>query len=257
MIRFILLGTAFAAGALAGEWACFQPLAHRLAGRIFHRGELVALVHDSGIFRVDLDHARAAWQYRHGDDGVQVSDRELLEELTAGIALRRQTHRAQSVAKEFAALRGQFAERFPGALARDGLSEGPLRRMLADTISEADAIDNEISARIRVPDREVETFYREHSADFVVPLRLRVRHVFLAAPAGYPPEVFAEKKAAVAWAQAQLDGGRISPRLPPSYRKMMRQNPVVAISECFPVIGLRLNFLRLWQNFRCMPHRPW
>ncbi|MDQ2869007.1 MAG: peptidylprolyl isomerase [Verrucomicrobiota bacterium] len=201
MSRFAIRLIALLAGGVAGNFAASWPVVHRWAGALFHRGELVALVHGTGVFQSDIENARAAAEYRGAEDG------DVARLVIAQAVLRERVKIAPNVDREFAAMRGEFAEKFESALANDGLTDGSLRRMLADTTSEADAAENAIAHDLSVSDAEVADFYHAHANEFLAPLRLHVRHIFFAAPTGYPAEVFAAKRAALADAQKRLARG--------------------------------------------------
>ena len=81
---------ALAVGMVAGSWIVRYPAVHRLAGRIFQRGELLALVGQRGIFEADVKARAQQKQYcsgmtdKHLDQTGKIA---LLDEIIATEAL--------------------------------------------------------------------------------------------------------------------------------------------------------------------------
>ena len=187
---------ALVVGMVAGSWIVRYPTVHRLGGRIFQRGELVALVGQRGIFDADLKARVQQKQYCSGmtDEPFDPTDKmALLDEVIAREALRMVSGKLDdsAVAGEVADLEHQFADKrqFRAALSRSGISRSQLGRLLAETIGGERSIEKQIAPRLPVSDAEVQQYFEEHEAQFTQPLRIRVRHIFLAAPEGSAPEV--------------------------------------------------------------------
>lgn len=187
---------ALVVGMVAGSWIVRYPTVHRLAGRIFQCGELLALVGQRGIFDADVKARVQQKQYCSGitDEPFDPTDKmALLDEVVAREALRMVSGKLDdsAVAGEVADLEHQFADKrqFRAALSRSGVSQSQLGRLLAETIGGERSIEKQIAPRLAVSDAEVQQYFQEHEAQFIQPLRIRVRHIFLAAPEGSPPEV--------------------------------------------------------------------
>ncbi len=182
-------------GTGAGSWIVRYPAIHRLTGRIFHRGDLVALVERRGIFEADIVALAQQKQYCSGTTGEldPATKIALRDELIANEALATAAGKSpdSDVAGEVAVLKNQFGDdtQFHAALQRSGIADWQLRRLLAETIGGERWIENQIASRVGVFDPEVQQYFQDHEAQFTQPVRIRVRHIFLAAPEGSPTEL--------------------------------------------------------------------
>ena len=95
------------------------------------------------------------------------------------------------VAGEVADLEHQFSDerQFRAALGRSDVSQSELGRLVAETIRGERWIEKQIAPRLAVSDAEVRQYFQQHEAQFTQPLRIRARHIFLAAPEGSAPDV--------------------------------------------------------------------
>ena len=187
---------AFVLGIVAGSWIVRYPAIHRVAGRVFQRGELVALVGQRGIFEADLQARAQQKQYCSGTTGKPLDPAEkisLRDEVIAMEALRTAARKFgdSNVAGEVADLEYQFGDKrqFRAALRRSGVSQSQLGRFVAETIGGERWIETQIALRLAVSDTEVQQYFQQHEDQFTQPLRIRARHIFLAAPEGSAPEI--------------------------------------------------------------------
>ena len=192
----VLTLVAFVLGIVAGNWIVRYSAVHRLAGRIFQRGELVALVGQRGIFETDVQARAQQKQYCCGMTGKPLDPAEkiaLLDEVIATEALRVIARKLgdSDVAGEVANLEHQFGDerQFRAALHRSGVSQSKLSRLVAQTIGGERWIEKQIAPRLAVSDAEVQQYFQQHEDQFTQPLRIRVRHIFLTAPEASAPEV--------------------------------------------------------------------
>ncbi|HET7227585.1 MAG TPA: peptidylprolyl isomerase [Chthoniobacterales bacterium] len=192
----ILALIALAIGMMAGSLIVRYPALHRVAGRIFQRGELLALVGQRGIFEADVQARAQQKQYCSGmtDELLDPAGKgALLDEVIAMEALRMVAGKldGSDVAGEVAALKHQFADeaQFRAALRRSGVFQWQLGRLVGETIAGERWIENQIAPQLAVSDAEVQQDFQQHEADFTQPLRIRARHIFLAAPEGSAPEI--------------------------------------------------------------------
>jgi parvulin-like peptidyl-prolyl isomerase len=199
-----------------GELIARVPAAHEAAGRVFGRGHLIALVDGNGIFEADLKVSRAQENSAAKTRLNIFSDKEktaLRDELIADWALRIESKkfgpRAVGINRELSALHSQFADsaHFGTALRRSGVSEGSLKQMSASTIRGEEWIQDQIAARLGVSREEAEKYFEHHQAEFANPLRIRARHIFLAAAQGSPPELIEAKRRAMRDLIARLSHG--------------------------------------------------
>jgi PPIC-type PPIASE domain len=189
-----------AAGAVTGDWLVRLPAVHQAAGRIFQRGQLVALVRQSGVFEADLAARLREKQFCAGKEDSDEAERVALrEELIASEAVPTNAVATRDSDPTLVALRNQFADdrQFRAALQRSGVSQRTLRRALAETIRGEDWIESQIGSQVAVSDAEVQKYFEQHQAEFMQPTRIRVRHIFLAAPEGSAPELMQAKQLAI------------------------------------------------------------
>jgi Parvulin-like peptidyl-prolyl isomerase len=197
MKNALLALIAIGAGALASYWLARLPVVHEVAGQIFQRGKLIALVRQRGVFEADLGARLREKQFcagREDSDGVA-----LREELIAGEALPTNAVTTNESERALVTLRNQFADdrQFRVALQRSGVSQRTLRRALAEAIRGEAWIENQIAAQVAVSDTEIQNYFEQHQAEFMQPTRIRVRHIFLAAPEGSAPELMQAKQHAI------------------------------------------------------------
>jgi len=101
---------AIAAGAVTGGWLVRLPAVHQVAGRIFQRGQLVALVRQSGVFEADLGARLREKQFCAGREDFEEAERVALrEELIASEALPTNAVTTSDAGPALVALRNQFA----------------------------------------------------------------------------------------------------------------------------------------------------
>jgi hypothetical protein len=207
----VLALLALVLGIATGSWIVRLPAIHRLAGRFFQRGELVALVGERGIFEADVNASAQQKQYRSGNAGMPLDSAERIavrDELIATEALQAISGKCNS-AGDIADLQHQFGDdrQFKAALRRSGVLRSQLRRLLAETICGERWIENQIAPRVAVSDLELQNYFEQHQAEFLQPLRIRARHIFLAAPEGSAPEIVEAKDRAMLDIAARLGAG--------------------------------------------------
>src|SRR5205814_7858673 len=177
LLALIMIG----AGALIGDGLVRFPVVHQVAGYIFQRGKLIALVRQSGVFEADVRARLREKQFCAGrEDFDKAESVALRDELIASEALLTNAVKTNGSDRVLAGLRNQFADdrQFRAALHRSGGSQRSLRRTLADTIHGEEWIENQIASQIAVSDAEVQKYFEQHQAEFMEPTRIRARHIF-------------------------------------------------------------------------------
>jgi len=200
VIRILPALLAFAAGAVTGGWLVRLPVVHQVAGQIFQRGELIALVRQSGVFEADLRARLREKQFCAGREDSDETERVALrDELIASEALPTNPVTTNDSDRALVALRNQFADdrQFRTALRHSGVSQRTLRRTIAEAIRGEEWIENQIASQVAVSDAEVQKYFEQHQAEFMQPMRIRARHIFLAAPEGSAPELMQAKQHAM------------------------------------------------------------
>src|SRR5881275_1403861 len=210
VIRIVPALFAIGAGALIGVWLVRLPAVHQVAGRIFQRGNLIALVGQSGVFEADLGARLREKQFCAGrEDSDEAEKVALREELIAGEALPTNVITTKGSEQALVALRNQFADdrQFRVALQHSGVSQRTLRRALAEAIRGEVWIENQIAAQVAVSDAEIQRYFEQHQAEFMQPIRIRARHIFLAAPEGSTPELMQTKQRTILDVAVRLGRG--------------------------------------------------
>jgi PPIC-type PPIASE domain len=187
---------AFTLGTVTSSWIVRYPAIHRVAGRIFQRGELLALVGQRGIFEADVQARAQQKQYCSGMVAKPLDLAEKIafrDEVIATEALNMVAGKLDNsnVGSQVADLEHQFGDesQFRAALRRSGVSQSQLGPLVAETIGGERWIEKQIAPRLAVSDAEAQQYFQQHEAQFTQPLRIRARHIFLAAPEGSAPEV--------------------------------------------------------------------
>jgi PPIC-type PPIASE domain len=186
----IAAGLAIVTGALLGEFLSRTPTAHRLVGRLFHRGKLIAVVSHRGVFQAP------------GESPIQLIADEVLRVWASRRPI--DNHR---LARVMFALRCQFGDdkTFAAALRENGISKRQLTRMAAATIRSESWIEEKLPSEMSVTEDQARQYFQKRQADFAQPLRIRPRHIFMAAPQGTPN--LEEKRAAMQEIVARVNGG--------------------------------------------------
>ena len=182
----------------------------------FGRGHLLALVHGRGIYDVDVDRALRESDYLSDierTEAAPVEHQAALSKLIAKTAAQshatREAVRRANVSREFNLLRFQFrdAETWGAALRGSSLSRLSLWRVVKGDLRTRQWISNRIASEIGVGDDECRKFYQQHSERFFEPERLRVGHLFLAAPPETAPETVETKRKAIEALSVRLMSG--------------------------------------------------
>ncbi|MEP7072309.1 MAG: peptidylprolyl isomerase [Verrucomicrobiota bacterium] len=192
-MRLLAFFLAVLLGAVAGEWLARQRGEHEFAGRWNGRGPMIAFVSGLGVFAADLQG-------------------QTPEEFVATTRLREdgggETSPAE-VERISRALRGQFADekQYRASLRSGSLTSEGLRAAISETLAGEQALEQQITNAASVSPAEVARYYSQHSEDFVLPLRLHLRHIFLAAPAGSAAEIVQAKEEAMTEILRKLRAG--------------------------------------------------
>ena len=256
LIRILPALIAIVAGVLTGGWLVRFPVVHQVAGRIFQRGKLIALVGQSGIFETDLRARVREKQFCAGrEDSDEAKRVALCDELIASEALPTNAVKFRDSEEALITLRHQFADdrQFRATLRGSGISQRTLRRELGDAIAGERWIENQIASQVAVSDAEVQKYFEQHQAEFMQPTRIRARHIFLAAPEGSVPELMEAKRRAMQDIVTRLGWGRISRNSPPLFPRMKPQKRAVAISVFSRPIVCRQNFSQRQKAWVLMP----
>lgn len=198
------ISIAVIAGIGLGLLVCRSIACRDAIGRLCGKGRLVAVAQSRGIYETDVDRAIAELRHNSGqDDSDADSPAEsrglvvqklvataMVLDLAAGTRIPR-----SEIKREFRLLQSQFdRNRWLPALHASSLSQRSLRRIIGDHLRVRLWISGRMASRLQVTMDECREFYDEHPEFFSQPARLRVNHLFLAAPPETPPEIVDLKK---------------------------------------------------------------
>lgn len=192
-----LISAASFSGVLGSELLCRSTAFRDAAGRLFGRGHLVAMASGKGIYEEDLA----------DEDRFTTSDLVVMENLRH--AARNEKVEMAKIDREVALLRAQFGsdETFLGGLQSNGLSILSLREGVADQLRSLQWLEQQIAAEKVPTEKQSRDYYEAHRALFTQPARFRASHLFLAAPAGTPPEIVEAKRELIDALALRLSSG--------------------------------------------------
>jgi foldase protein PrsA len=184
LLTMVLAAVTLTAGALAGEFLSTTAEVHKFAGWIFRRADLVAMFHHRGIF-----------------------DRKLIADDVLQVSAAHERVKRGELERALFALRGQFDgdRKFAAALWANGIWRWQVHEMIGDVFRGEGWLEERIAPQLHVSSDEARSCFDQHQPDFSQPLRLRVRHIFLAAPQG--TDVIEAKHAAMQEIMARLQQG--------------------------------------------------
>ncbi len=181
-LKLTLIIGACIAGVATGEFIVRSPVCRDALGRMFGRGDLVALVQGRGIYECNLT------------NGTRLEDLVVSENIRW--LSRREPVAAAARDHEYRLLRSQFADEkaFAAALRSNWFLSRCFRSRIGEHLRAGRWIDNQIAPEIKVSDEECRQFFEAHHDAFIQPLRYRASHLFLAATAETPVDVADGKK---------------------------------------------------------------
>src|SRR5438477_10420084 len=213
---WISLGIATAAGIVSAQFAAGSIVFRDKLGIICGRRHLFARVHQRGIYQTDLDRALDESRYLAGLEGNKAPPAERQSALTDLIPNAALRSRARFEKIQWAEwkhqrdlLRWQFVHEkaWLSALARSSLNDPSLSQIVWEDLPARQWISKRIAPQLDVADDECRRFYDSHPENFFVPQRIRVSHLFLAAPPETAPEIVEAKQTAIEAWSVRLAGG--------------------------------------------------
>ena len=220
MNRAVAIWTSIAVSCVGGT--CCAQLAVRSVvlrdklGIIFGHGHLLALAHGHGIYQSDVDRRLAETHYLAGSANGEVTKAERQSALTDLIANTALGARADEeripradVKRELDLLRSQFTnvKIWSSALQGSRLNEPLVSQILWANLRSRQWMSKRIGHDVDVTEDECRRFYESHPQDFFLPERLRVSHLFLAAPPETAPEIVETKRTAIEALSVRLVAG--------------------------------------------------
>jgi parvulin-like peptidyl-prolyl isomerase len=180
------------------------------------RGHLLALVHGHGIYQADVDRIVNESHYPAGaesNEGTRVQRQSGLTDLISNAALLERAEQERvpraDVKREINLLRSQFRDdkTWRQALRQSGFLTFSLWQTLKNDLHAQQWISKRIAPELEVTEAECRGFYDSHPENFFVRERLRVSHLFLAAPPETAPEIVEVKRTAIEALSVRLVAG--------------------------------------------------
>jgi len=200
------LGIACIAGIITGRALSGLVPCRGVFGLLFGRGELLALVKGEGIYEQDVSRVVRETRYVSGSTETPKSVLELravLSRLIMNADLRHQAQREpipeSTVDHEYGVLQAQLRDKatWNAALALYRLSPDSFRAEIVRNLQSERLIKDRLVDQTKVTSGQTRAYYVAHKADYVLPVRFHVRHLFLASPPETPPEVVDVKKSTI------------------------------------------------------------
>jgi parvulin-like peptidyl-prolyl isomerase len=194
MSRKLLVVVICGIGVLSGHALCNSSSFRGALGPLFGRGRIVALVSGNGIYEQDV--RRAQEEERHA--GQQSPDP--LPILIADAALRAEAaHQSipeAAIDRECKALQSQ----------QRGLPVSA-RREVAARLRAEKVIEHDLIEQTKTTSEQCRQYYNAHSREFVLPIRFRASHLFVAAPPGTLDDMIDLKKQVIVLASTRIAHG--------------------------------------------------
>lgn len=212
----VCFGAACVAGILAGHALKESGPCRSALGLLFRRGESLAVVNGEAIYQQDVLRVVHENDYRSGSDGTVKSSEErrsILSRLIANAALgypsRQESIPQLAIDREYEVLQAQFRDdaTWKAALTRQHFSPDSLRAEIAKNLRAKRSIERHLGLQIKVTPGQSREHYDVNEGDYALPVRFRVRHLFLAAPPETPPEVVDTKNRAIEMLSTRLAHG--------------------------------------------------
>jgi peptidyl-prolyl cis-trans isomerase C len=218
---WISIAISAVAGICCGQFVTRSVILRDQLGTICGRGHVLALVHGHAIYQADVDRTLNEAHYLAGADHPEetnVERQSALTDLIANVALRSRAGERvpqAEVKRELGLLRSQFRDdkTWGEALHESGLLTPLLWRTLRNDLRFRQWISKQIGNESDITEDECRRFYDSHPENFFVPERLRVSHLFLAAPPETPPENVEAKRSAIEALSVRLADGEDFARL--------------------------------------------
>jgi len=186
----------------------------------------MALVHDRGIYQADVDRRVNESHYLGGAEHNQTTNTERESALTDLIASAavfargdREAIPRADVKRELDLLRSQFRDdkTWRQGLHQSGFLAPSLWRVLRDELRARKWLSKQIAQELEVTEAECRVSYDSHPESFFVPERLRVSHLFLAAPPETAPGIVEAKRTSIEALSVRLVAGEDFAKLTAEY----------------------------------------
>src|SRR5256886_399371 len=203
-------------GICCGQLVTRSVIVRDELGTVCGRGHLFALIYGHGIYQADVDRTVNESHYPAGaehTEGTSV-DRQAARAAWMGKGARRGNVDREGipradVKREINLLRSQFRDdkTWRQALGQSGFLTFSLWQTLRNDLRARQWVSKRIAPELEVSESECRGFYDSHPENFFVPERLRVSHLFLAAPPETAPEIVETKRTAIEALSVRLVAG--------------------------------------------------
>ena len=196
---FLTLMAACALGVALGELLCRSAAFRERIGVLAGRGHLRALARGHGIYDADLpDPPRN-----------ELALRSLMADAMARDLARREKISSAQLNRTCALIEWQFGNTklLQAALQKNRLLRRDVCARLAADLRAGKWLERKLSETTSVTSAECAQYFHAHPAEFVMPVRYRASHLFLAAPSGTPPPIIAQKRALIMSLSERIKNG--------------------------------------------------
>jgi peptidyl-prolyl cis-trans isomerase SurA len=196
------------AGILCAQLCCRSISCRNAFGLLFARGRLLAIVHGSGIYEVDVQRAAQEAQSRGAVKDSEPTDAKIeklsiLSRLIANVHVdelaRRTPISRATIDRDYGILQHQLRPEaaWLRSLRANGFSNRSLQGEVTEGLQAQRWIEQQIATGIQVTSEECLRYYEAHPELYAQVMRFRGSHLFLAAPPGTPAEVVDAKRRAI------------------------------------------------------------
>jgi len=197
-MRSALVGAAAICGIVAGYFLSNTTACHEIVGRFSSRGGIIAVIDGRAFYETDA-------RVRGGNFESVISDAavDAAAKRSDSMVEETQTRDATKL------LRSQARDEtmWQSFLHDSGLNDEGVHQLAADWLRARTFVEPRVGSAVRVSDEDCHGFYDKHRAFFVIPVRIRAQHIFLAAPQETAPEIVAAKQRQMKEIAAALAGG--------------------------------------------------
>jgi parvulin-like peptidyl-prolyl isomerase len=207
----LVLAAACVSGVIAAHFFCSSSIVRQAIARWCGRGQLLFVVGETAIYDCDLQRAELELKDRNpeaSDQDIRLERENLLSNLKLTRIARKERVSDDDMKRQLELTRFQFLPRsWIPALISNRLSVHSLRCAISDNLRARAWLERKIAGAQAVGATECSDYYKIHRDAYALPLRLRARHIFFAAPPGSPPEFVESKRASARAIIDSLTGG--------------------------------------------------
>ena len=190
-----IVAAACLAGVGLGHFLCGSFAFRKVCWRVFGCGDLVALVHGTGIYALD---------------SASIEEKErLFAEAEIAFESRNENVSGSTIDRAYALLESQLLDKktWSAAMYANRLCWWSLRSRIATNLRSGQWIEQQLAAHSDVTTKACRGYFQSHQTQFFLPERFRVAHLFLAAPDGTEETIVDVKRRTIGELLGRIDHG--------------------------------------------------